>query len=359
MLLTFAHPGEAQSFIKELAYEPCAEEFPKLYFNQTDYLFITGEGPEEVLTKLSAVCFFLKNKIKKIINFGIAGALSSELEIGSIYNIRCCYLATTEDLTHNSFSLAHKAFPKLPSLDCITSFKRNLKPVDATKWECIAPIIDREAWANAKVASYYQLPFSCIKLISDKIDYSSESIEKINLCQSIRESSQDWSQRLYFIFKGFNDETNKCENLKVPLPDGFYFTQTQERLFHKYLKSIRLKENLSILETQSKLPLTDLIEAEAIPKKRTQKLLEFMEEWLSPIETKIKKQLNELTTPLAKQGIQITIPRNLEHDYFTLKGDILNQEHLQHVITELQNFSYTKYLALLNGSEIDHIEKRR
>ena len=60
-ILTFAHRGEAQVFLKKESFRLMPEIQSDIYFNGNDYLVITGEGLYCSASKLSFLIGYIKS----------------------------------------------------------------------------------------------------------------------------------------------------------------------------------------------------------------------------------------------------------------------------------------------------------
>jgi purine-nucleoside phosphorylase len=88
LLLTFAHKNEAHVFIERKHTLPVDFSFPGLYRGDDQLLLITGEGVTSTLQKLSTVCEYFGGKLHQVLNLGVAGSLTSDLQVNQIYGIR-------------------------------------------------------------------------------------------------------------------------------------------------------------------------------------------------------------------------------------------------------------------------------
>lgn len=180
-LLTFAHRGEAQYFINADNYKPVDFEFKGLFKNDESYLLITGEGLQNTSKKLSVFFSQQSIKIDKLINIGIAGALDSSLELDSIYCINKVY---SEEYDQIFFSEDSNN-----KINCVTAKNRVLDKEYAELLLKMAPIVDLELWACAKICSEFGIPLQSFKLISD---YAGNS-----LTDDIIKKVKVFSEKLY------------------------------------------------------------------------------------------------------------------------------------------------------------------
>lgn len=179
-----AHRGEAQTFINKLGLKT---EDKKFYTGTKIALLLTGEGTTEVLTKLPY--YIAKYPIVNIINFGIAGALSENIQLRTIYTINEVF----------SFAEGSKRFKKFKTnnldstLNCISSETRVLNNQYANQLSEYADIVDMELWAIAKTAKEYNLPFKSYKLISDIAGKKTQ-------CDDLKKMAGDFSDQMYKYF---------------------------------------------------------------------------------------------------------------------------------------------------------------
>jgi nucleoside phosphorylase len=163
ILLTFAHYGEAGAFIREKGFQPLDFCDNGLYESSNTLLLLTGEGISSTMERLSAVCREFKHHISEVINLGIAGSLSKELNIGEIYSIRSVIREPHSGKRFETYLSAETR----ATADCITAGKRVLDDDYARRLAGFAQLADRELWAVAAVCAQFQLPFRSYKLISD------------------------------------------------------------------------------------------------------------------------------------------------------------------------------------------------
>lgn len=185
-LLTFAHRGEAQHFLKYDNYKSLDLEFNGLYKNEENYLLITGEGLESTNEKMNAFLLQPNLSISHVINLGIAGALDENLKLDSIYSIKKIKKENSDEtfLTANVFA----------NTDCISASSRVHNNEYSKQLAEQAQIVDRELWACAKVCSKFNIPIYSFKLISDYACSPSD-------LQKIIQNSKLHSKKLYNFYK--------------------------------------------------------------------------------------------------------------------------------------------------------------
>ena len=193
VIITFAHPAEAQFFIKRKHTQKVDFYFPGLYRDDAELLLLTGEGIQMATIRLSAVCTYFGNKIKRIINFGIAGSLSASLQVNQIYGIQQVH----HELTG---SQGYPSFPCMEThskIDCITAMERVTSDDYAKRLSAHAQAVDRELWGIGSVASAFKIPFKSYKLISDIAGETTDSTAIIN-------RAQEFSKHLFDFYKSLS-----------------------------------------------------------------------------------------------------------------------------------------------------------
>jgi hypothetical protein len=295
-LLTFAHRGEAQVFLKRENYKSISF-FPlqgdSLYENGNEFLLITGEGLQKTTEKAAAVCASYHKKISHLINFGIAGSLSKELILGEIYSVRTVY---KEDEFHSfttraSFGASH--------FDCISALERVVNDKKAAKLGCFAQIVDRELWAIGSVASLFKIPFQSYKLIADHCCCSQTS------CFDLREKAQSFSEKIYDYFcQNLKSEEIERQRIlaisekKVQIPEGFYATVSQSQKLENLAQKLALKWRISPHQIFEHVNLETLKKEEKHPKKRTTFLLKLLNQKLNPaIHPEIHPEIQKINPP--------------------------------------------------------------
>jgi len=190
ILLTFAHMGEAQHFIRRKHTQPVDFFFDGVYRTDDEMLVITREGLQATTERVSAVCTYFRSRISQVINFGIAGSLDEQLELNQIYGIRYVFLEINGECFERKFKTANSRAKK----DCVTASKRVLNDHCAEKLSGFAHIVDRELWAIASVCKLFRIPFQAYKLISDRAGNSTSTAE-------VKEKSELFSKHLFDFYK--------------------------------------------------------------------------------------------------------------------------------------------------------------
>jgi nucleoside phosphorylase len=190
ILLTFAHKGEAQEFIKRKHTIAVDFYFEGIYRNDNELLIVTKEGLQSTTERLASVCTYFGNKIKLVINFGIAGSLSKRLQINQIYGIQKVFLEPLQSAKSPIFT----TYEQNSRIDCITAFNPVLDDSYAYNLAKIAQVVDRELWACASVCALFRLPLKSYKLISDKAGSKTAS-------EQIRNRTSQYSKHLFDFYK--------------------------------------------------------------------------------------------------------------------------------------------------------------
>jgi len=322
-LICIAHRGEAQAFIKNLTVVD-----KNFYIGDDYHLLITGEGILNVLTKLPY--YIAKYEIDFIINFGIAGSLSDKLHLDEIVEIRTNYGIDNESILYQSYTSEINE----GKFDIISTNSRVLNDEYAKKCRAFAHIVDREAWAIAKIANEYKLQYSIYKMISDLAGSETN-------CFDLKNKAQYFSESLYdFYLKQNQLDDNQIDLMEeIPLPFHASFTQRKkiesliEKLKHKKIESIE-----TILKDQ-KLSV----------KQKPQFIISYLENLINPINTKIHEQLKMTFLPLEKSGAIVQYDSKLDKKHFSLKMDINSQTNLDKLKQSLSEFSFESFENIMNG----------
>ncbi len=277
-LLTFAHRGEAQVFLKRENYKSISFFFDGLYENGGDLLLITGEGLQKTTEKTAAVCASYNKKISHVINFGIAGSLSPELTLGEIYSVRTVY----KENEFHSFTTRGMTSRTAPHFDCISALERVVNDEKAAKLGCFAQIVDRELWAIGSLASLFKIPFRSHKLIADQFLFQTGSQTS---CFDLRERAADFSEKIYdYFYQNLKSEKieSSLSEKKVQIPEGFYATVSQSQKLETLAQKLALKWRISPHQIFERVNLETLKKEEKHPKKRTTFLLKLLNQKLVP-----------------------------------------------------------------------------
>jgi hypothetical protein len=328
-LITMAHPGEAQGVIETFNLIRKGQD---LFLNEEIVLVITGEGPFEAATKTALLIH--QYPISKIINLGIAGSLNPDLAIGSIHEVRTIYLVQDLKPQFKTFQTSSTG------LDCLTSFERILDSAKAQKLKGIGELIDREAWGVAMTAKTAGIPFVSYKIISD---YAGT----LDACELVQEKAASLSQALAEHLKTL---LNTTQSEATPLQiKGFYFTFSSEHKFKTLLTKLCIKENLSEEEILTSLPLNEWREQKLMPKERTKRLLEKMEERIDPTKVMLESQKRTWSKSFESQGFKVQTDSNWENPEVSITLSASSNEDFKNKVKALSTLSLEPYLKLMNG----------
>lgn len=326
-LLLFAHAGEAQSFIRELALKPVVLN-PKLrlYRGETYCVFITGEGQQEVLFTLSSL--LSQQSFQQVINFGIAGSLHPQAKKYQIYPVSIAY-------GEEQF----KSFPSQSSqgLSCLSAKARLLTTEHKKKLAPLAYLVDRELWAIGYVCQKYGLPFASYKLVSD-------ILEETAACNLIQSQAADISQQLWSFFERLAPVREK-PNLDTSLPQGFYFTTDLKRRYLSYFQQLQKKEERGPQELEQSLGFDELREAELSPKDKAKRLVEQMQLRLNPL----RRELLQKLAPYLPHQSTFQYAPDWEQGALSLSAKLKSENDKTQLIQELQQLSLATIQKMLQG----------
>jgi len=193
LLLTMAHRGEAQEFIERIFTQPVDFHFPGIYRSEEDLLVLTGEGIETAILRVSSILTYFGNKVDRLLNMGIAGALLPSLQINQIYGIRHIHREHAPDKNYPSY-LCKETHSKM---DCITANRPVLDNEYANLLKKKAQICDRELWGIGFTCDQFQIPFKSYKLISDYAGVDTDSKE-------IKTRATEFSKHLFDFYKNLS-----------------------------------------------------------------------------------------------------------------------------------------------------------
>ncbi len=340
-LLTFAHRGEAQSFLSAYPFRPVDFFFDGLLKSDDYYLLITGEGPHNASEKTISVLAAFASEITDVYNIGVAGSLNPKLKKYDLVWIRTAYAHHAEKLEFKSFSSHNPSAAN----DCITAYHRILDSDEKLKFSHFANLVDRELWAVASAATLFKKPFQSLKIISDDLDIEGE------VCKFVKNEAPLFSEKL---LKEFQNVVNNTPEETIVLKDTFdfsefYFTTSQERKLKSTLDGLKLKGvDLEMLLNQEEVK--DIKKLDKIPKERTRLLLQFLNDQLNPISVKIRASLEDVLTPLEDAKITPSYDNEFEQDWLALSMRIQSTRDLEKIKNALKIFSYEDFQKIFEGN---------
>jgi len=190
ILLTFAHRGEAQHFLKNDDFQSVDFLFDGLFKNKNKYLLLTGEGMQSTHKKMEIVLKNIGTKISEVVNLGIAGSLTEDIELESVHLVN--------QIKKEDENKSYQTQYVKSGLDCISALNRVLDINYKNKLSLEAHIVDRELWAVADVCSRFNLPVFSIKLISDFAGGTTDT-------KRIIQKAKEYSKKLYIYYKETED----------------------------------------------------------------------------------------------------------------------------------------------------------
>lgn len=336
-LLIFAHRGEAQSFLKELALKSHSQ-FNNLYLGEGLALLITGEGYFNVISSLARALGILGEQVSTITNLGICAAFDESIKVGEICSIRTVYgqseFKSFQTHTQNS------------GLDIITAKERILDLELAQELKCFAPLADREAWAIGFVAKQAGINFNCYKLISDHVSDAP-------ICEYIKELALDYSSDLLRFYLNIKEIGMQDLRLENPFPfkedPNFYFTVSMEREVSNLVKQLSVKNEWSLEEIKNHNEVVKLKALDTTPKKKGQALRDLLKEMLYPTRTKIIEQLSHFISESGFKNGELAFDPSLEKLSLNLKSTIKDEKQLLHLSQKLSRVDWQKFEKIMNG----------
>jgi hypothetical protein len=329
-LITMAHLGEAQGVIELFNLKRVSSQ---VFEGDNLVCLITGEGPFEAATATASILG--QKKYTSVINLGIAGSLSSDQSVGSIYPVRSVYLVIDGKPQFKSFKSLETG------LDCVTSFERILTPAKALPLTGIANLVDREAWGVAMAAKSLGVPFQSYKLVSDQAG-------SLGACEVVREKAEEWSQQLALHLRTILVEVKKEK--PIYKLEGFHFTFTTRHQFEQLLKKISLRDDLGVDEVFNSLPIETIKNEVVLPKERARALLDFMDGKLDPLKNKLLAGLASWKAVSEKNGISLQTDQTWESPEVKISFNVSNNEELKHKLKSLNELNLKPFIDLRNGN---------
>lgn len=320
-LLHFAHAPEAQCFISH--FNLIAKG--KLYIGEDIIVQICGEGLYDSLFKLSET--ISKYPIDSIINIGIAGSLTKDLDVDSIISIKTVYAFNEKNPKFNSYSTSDTN----SDYDCISAELRALNKEYAEKLVPFAQVVDRELWSVGKVAKYYKIPFSSIKLISD---YALEEVH----CLDIKDKAREYSEKLLSHYLNTSPSTNESSEIDMKYP--FEMSHYLKKKYEKLIKKLLMKSHDDAEHILSKSKLNEIAKMDIKDKDKAQLLISNLEEMLNPIEKIVRKKMDVLFKPLYENNIDLHIDPKLEIRKFKVSKEINSQKNIDDMILALKELNF-------------------
>lgn len=349
----FAHRKEAQSFLKEWSFKAMEDG---LYFTQEDRcdrtLLISGEGLHKTGLKLTRILALATNPTH-VFHLGVCGHLQrpgESFSIGQAVSLRSC-LHKSDTLDFKTFTSAGHV-EGLPHLDIMTLEQRLLNAKDHDSILPFASLVDREAWASAQVASFYELPFYGIKVISDYADGE--------FCQSVKDDAALWSDTLFRSYLNWEEDFFQLpldQSRELDLKDFFpelHITVSQERTLRNLTSALMIKGH-DWESLKSAAHYQEILSLSGHAKTKTKQLIQNLQELLNPLEKVIKEKLVAQTQYLEKAGFSVRFDQGYEKDLLHLNITIEGKEDLKRAARALEQYNYEEYCAILRAERGPHV----
>lgn len=321
-LLVFAHRGEAQTFIKELNAKSITQN---TYQYEEGFIYICSEGIYDVLVELPLI--IKEFSIKQIINYGIAGSLSTQLNVNEIYSISGIYLEDNNQLEFKSFSLDGE-------IECISAHKRVLNKEYANKLRPIAKIVDRELWAIAKVSNNLNISLKAYKLISDIAGENTD-------CFDLKERAKEFSSFMYEHFTKIQDKPIEVNSEHTDIELPFQMSQYQNNILRKLIKEIDQNELNELIKKYTK--------SNRVHKSDVNDFIDDLRKNLYPLKYKMKEEVEEYLSPFTKHGFRVNYDENFEKEKLSLNIEINSQKNIEDAIIALRDFQYSSFIKIYKG----------
>lgn len=347
-LLIFAHRGEARAFLKYFEMTKYASSHLELYSNPEQDLFVllTGEGVLDAMATTCAALGHLHNKIKKLVNIGIAGSIHPSIKKDQIHTIRTCYAQeSVQKMFFKSYTLEGG------EVDAVSASQRILHSKDCNYLQAFAPIVDRELWGVAKAAQMFALPLKSIKYISDEAWTQNEA----QLCERMKEQAHEYSEQLLNYYLDHSDVQEEVEPELTSEFHSFYqltgthFTVSMKKKMNGLLKALTIKDEYTdfLIRAQEQIQKDSI--AKIRPKVCAQNCLQLAQQMLMPFDHQVELALNKLATPFFENGIDVQFDPSREQSSFWIKTQIQHPKHLEKLRNAIDQFNYHELEKILQG----------
>jgi hypothetical protein len=332
-LIVFAHRGEAQVFLKELELNP-HPLLTGLYQGESLLLLIAGEGIYDVMSKLPFV--FASFDITRVVNLGIAGALSDKCQLDEIYEVRTCYGFQETSPRFHSFT----TFNQSAKIDCITTDQRVLTDEQAHKLSHFAAMVDRELWGLAYCCQSYKRPLYAYKLISDRAGNQTQ-------CLDVKERAQHYSQKLFHFYQSFNNQLENTIKDEFHPPVAMSFSHS--KLYQKLMENLCGRENKTEAEILQSINFQEILTADKRSKDKAQEIIHRLTLLKNPLKAKITESLEKQFLPFTRIGAKIHVDPKLEHKTLKLTFEINHQQNLERLKKACEEFDFRKIEKIWQG----------
>ncbi len=327
-LLTFAHRPEAHAFFEAYSFKSTFTQ--GLYQFESGWLLITGEGIHESMVSVAWV-LGQHSEISEVLNFGVAGSLSSKALLHQVYEIRTSYAFDESPL--------FKSFSHQGEVDCVTSGKRVLSENSKAPLLAMGDVVDRELWGISFAAKNRNVKVRSFKFISDQAG-------ELTACEVVKDLAQQASQAL---LEAYIKVTPAHGLSSIHLP-GFYFTFSQEHLFKNLLHKLSIKWELPEEAVLSKLDMKTDDHEKMNPKERTKRLLDKLKQSLDPWGSEFEKKNLESFQKLCPTNI--SSPNHFQSAHLKLSLSFQNREELEESLKALNSFDWDSFYAQYRVNDV-------
>jgi hypothetical protein len=349
ILLVFAHRNEAKAILEAYPTKPVTDHTFQLtdVFNLNEHydLLITGEGPLNVMLKLTHYLSLYHQNIEYIINYGVAGSLSVQFAIEQIVEINNCLCFDGTSFRFHNFQLeTNQKSSHMPT--CISLDKR-INHIEIKKMLSYhGQIIDRELWAINFVAKNFKLKVKSHKVISDELD-------QVDICQMVKDQSDIYAHIIYNHFKQLNFDKSTEEKSNHQFPSELYLTHSMRAKLDKVLDSLSSKFKLSKDEILADELNKISFQKDMPAKERSLLVIDNLEKKLNPMRTKLELELREILVDLKRNNIQYKTDREWEKCYVEITTRLHNQDDIDQVISSLKKLNFEKVQHLFQGKTLN------
>jgi hypothetical protein len=337
-----AHKKEADAFFNRFSYTKLDQELPWLYYGPNHYLLVTGENTIDLIFRLSIVLQNFRSSLSQLINFGIAGGISTLPQRNVVYSIRTVYGEKIPGSYHfQSYPLNAQG-----QYDCVTACERITNTTRAKTLQPVADLVDMELWYVANIANRFKLPVKSFKIVSDY--------------PCLEDDIFDWQQIPELSKLLFDAIANLKDMDGIEIPSVFNlqelrpysFSASQQKLFEGYLQTLKIrtgKNEKAILRDLQSAQLADQIHS---PKKRAAALLEKIAALVNAQRIDVQKRLEDYLSSIAYDDKMAMIPdRNLESELLEVRLRISGQDDIENACSRLRRLDMTQLQRILDGEE--------
>lgn len=354
-LLTFAHRPEAAAFFPQASWRPVKDIPAELFAIDDDtHLLITGEGIQSATVSAATALTHLGHRCREVLNFGVVGALKSDLDHLQVYKVRSVYgQGFPSPLVYHTF----RSQDENTEVDCLSARERVLNEDIRRPLSAFADLVDRELWGIASVCHQFNVPWSSLKVISDQADDPDR-------CAVVRTEAQKYSELLWKAYQAQTtrasiDQQNSEDSLEDLSPskdeDALHFTKSQEDLRQKLLHMIGTRTQTKTQQVwQNALQQSKQKHSEkwqnVRPKERSRLCIETLNSLAYPERTRFWDQMNTALSQLNHGQFETKVLENLEEPRLRIEGPLLNEGDLNSWRKLLAKPEWAEVCQIINGT---------